>query len=131
MLYIFFFQLKTHKLKKIMRRALCSAETKEQAVSGIVPGTLAALGGKTLSWSNNAAAEHLQGLCVTALVQGTFDFCIGEGPSVPLLPSLPPRPRGEVGPGLERWPLAAAPRVGVDGAGIGNEPFKEAVSPSV
>lgn len=45
-----------------MRQVLCSAETKEQAASSIV------LGGKTLSWLNNAVAEHLQGLCVTALV---------------------------------------------------------------
>ena len=103
-----------------MRQALCSAETKEQAISGIVLGMLAALVGKTLSWSNNAAAEHLQGLCVTALVRGTFDFCIGEGPSVLLLPRLPGWRWGEVGPVLELWPLAATPRIWVDVAGIGN-----------
>lgn len=84
-----------------MRQAVHSTETKEQAVSGIVLGTLAALGGKTLRWSNNASAEHLRGLCVTALVRGTFDFCIGEGPSGPLLP--PPSwlalGRGRISPG--------------------------------
>lgn len=101
-------------------QALCKAETKERAISGIVLVTLAALVGKTLSWSNNAAAEHLWGLCVTALVRGTFDFCIGEGPSVSLLPPLPSWRWGEVGPVLELRPLAATPRIWVDVAGIGN-----------
>jgi len=99
---------------------LRSAETKEQAISSIVLGTLTALGGKTLSWSNNAVADHLRGLCVAALVRGTFDFCIGEGPSVPLFPPLPGWHRGEVGPVLELWLLAAAPCIWVGVAGIGN-----------
>lgn len=103
-----------------MRQALRSAETKEQAVSSVVLGTLTALDGKTLSWSNNATAEHLRGLCVTALVRGTFDFCIGKGPSVPLLLPLPGWRWGAVGPVLELWPLAATPRIWVDVARIGN-----------
>lgn len=88
-----------------MRQVLCSAETKEQAASSIV------LGGKTLSWLNNAVAEHLQGLCVTALVRGTAHFCIGKGPSVPLLP-VSRLALGKVGPCPELWLLAATLHLG-------------------
>lgn len=48
-----------------MRQALCSAETKEQAVSGIVLGTLTTLGkeylaGHTVKWPNTCGDFVLQ-----------------------------------------------------------------------
>lgn len=84
-----------------------------------VLGTRAALGSEALSWSNNGVAKHLWGPCVTALVRGAFDSCIGEGPSLPLLPLLPGWLWGEIGPFVLR-PLVATPCIWVDVAGIGN-----------
>lgn len=56
-----------------MRQALCSAETKEPAVSGIVLGTLTTLGkeclaGDTVQWPNTCGDFVLQRWCEEHLI---------------------------------------------------------------
>lgn len=117
-----FFSIKTQKLKKIIitRQALRSAETKEPSRQQhcVLGSNRHAGGGENAQLAEQCGGRTSAGtLCESTGAQnvGVLHRPGAAGPAAPPL-------LGEVGPGVEPRVLAAAPRIWVDIAGIGNEP---------